>query len=544
MRGFIRRASLLQCRRAVPASPVPPSSRSGLVRKGRPIVIATLLSRPLGFVREAVQAALFGASRLTDAFLVAYNVPEMIQTLFFSGVLSNFFVPVITRYRDRAAELNRVFSLSLDAAFGIALALAGVCYVAAPAILTVAAPGLGGEDHDLAVFLFRLMLPMLVVHCLLAVIKGTLNSLDHYAMPEYAGVFFNLVMIACALSLTGAYGIRSLAIGVVAGSLVQLVVQIPALARAGIRYRPSFAFRHPALREMGGLVLGAFIATAVVPINAFIARALASTLAEGSISALAYAFRIFLLPVSLFAVPVYTVLLTDLSAAHQADGAEREFKDKASAGLSLLFAVGLPATALVVGLATPITRLLYQRGQFTPEDVVLTSQALVAYGVGIVAYGTSQVMVRLFNATKDTRTPGRGRSGLGRPQRAWRLAADAGLGPLGHCADDLARLGSEHADPVRHFPPSSRAAERSPAGPSVRHPFPAGRSPGRVCVWLESAIGQRTGLADDTATPRAAGRHRHGRERAVPHPGLCVQGRRSVGAVAAGQAQAGAVEGI
>lgn len=388
-----------------PASPVPPSSRSGLVRKGRPIVIATLLSRPLGFVREAVQAALFGASRLTDAFLVAYNVPEMIQTLFFSGVLSNFFVPVITRYRNRAAELNRVFSLSLDAAFGIALVLAGVCYVAAPAILTVAAPGLGGDDHDLAVFLFRLMLPMLVVHCLLAVIKGTLNSLDHYAMPEYAGVFFNLVMIACALSLAGAYGIRSLAIGVVAGSLVQLLVQIPALARAGIRYRPSFAFRHPALREMGGLVLGAFIATAVVPINAFIARALASTLAEGSISALAYAFRIFLLPVSLFAVPVYTVLLTDLSAAHQADGAEQEFKDKAAAGLSLLFAVGLPATALVVGLAMPITRLLYQRGQFTPEDVVLTSQALMAYGVGIVAYGSSQVMVRLFNATKDTRTP-------------------------------------------------------------------------------------------------------------------------------------------
>ena len=388
-----------------PPSPIRSSSRSGLVRKGRPIVIATLLSRPLGFVREAVQAALFGASRLTDAFLVAYNVPEMIQTLFFSGVLSNFFVPVMTRYRNRAAELNRVFSLALNGAFGIALVLAGVCYLAAPAILTVAAPGLAGDDHRLAVFLFRLMLPMLVLHCLLAVVKGTLNSLDHYAMPEYAGVFFNLVMIVCALTLTGSYGIRSLAIGVVAGSLVQLMVQIPALARAGIRYRPSLAFRHPALREMGGLVLGAFIATAVVPINAFVARALASTLAEGSISALAYAFRIFLLPVSLFAVPVYTVLLTDLSAAHNTDGAEQEFKDKATAGLSLLFAVALPATAVVVGLATPMTRLLYQRGQFTPEDVVLTSQALMAYGVGIVAYGSSQVMVRLFNATKDTRTP-------------------------------------------------------------------------------------------------------------------------------------------
>ena len=224
-------------------------------------------------------------------------------------------------------------------------------------------------------------------------------------MPEYAGVFFNLMMIGCALALSGAYGITSLAIGVVAGSIIQLAVQIPALSRAGIRYRPTVAFHHPALREMGGLVLGAFIATAVVPINAFVARALASTLPAGSISALAYAFRIFLLPVSLFAVPVYTVLLTDLSAAHNAEGAEQEFKDKATAGLSLLFAVALPATAVLIGLATPITRLLYERGQFLPEDVVLTSQALMAYGVGTLAYGASQVMVRLFNATKDTRTP-------------------------------------------------------------------------------------------------------------------------------------------
>ena len=389
-----------------PATPDASSaSRSRLARKGRPIVIATLLSRPLGFIREAVQAALFGASRLTDAFLVAYNVPEMIQTLFFSGVLSNFFVPVITRYRTHKEELNTVFSLAFNGALGIALVLAGVCYLAAPGILTIAAPGLVEADHQLAVFLFRLMLPMLVLHCLLAVIKGTLNSLDHYAMPEYAGVFFNLVMIVCALTLSGSYGITSLAIGVVAGSVMQLGVQIPALARAGIRYRPTFAFCHPALREMGGLVLGAFIATAVVPINAFVARALASTLPEGSISALAYAFRVFLLPVSLFAVPVYTVLLTDLSAAHNEEGAEQEFKDKASAGLSLLFAVALPATAVLVGLATPITRLLYERGQFMPDDVVLTSQALMAYGVGTLAYGTSQIMVRLFNATKDTRTP-------------------------------------------------------------------------------------------------------------------------------------------
>lgn len=382
----------------------PSPSRAGLARKGLPILVATLLSRPLGFVREAVQAALFGASRLTDAFLVAYNVPEMIQTLFFSGVLSNFFVPVITRYRDEKEALSAVFSVALNGALVLALLLAGVCYVTAPGLMTLAAPGLTGADRELAVFLFRLMLPMLVLHCLLAVVKGTLNSLDHYAMPEYAGVFFNVVMIACVLLLSGSYGIASLALGVVGGSLVQLLVQVPVLLRKGIRYQPALGFAHPALREMRGLVAGAVVATAVVPVNAFIARAMASTLPPGSISALAYAFRVFLLPVSLFAVPVYTVLLTDLSAA-QHRGAQQAFKEQATAGLSLLFAVSLPATAALIALATPLTRLLYERGQFTAEDVVLTSQALMAYGVGTLAYGTSQVMVRLFNATKDTRTP-------------------------------------------------------------------------------------------------------------------------------------------
>ncbi len=328
----------------------------------------------------------------------------MIQTLFFSGVLSNFFVPVVTRYREDREELAKVFSIAFNGALALAFVIAGVCYLTAPAIMTLAAPGLGGTDRELTIALFRVMLPMLVLHCLLAVIKGVLNSIDHYAMPEYAGVFFNLVVIASALTLAGSYGVTSLAIGVVGGSIVQLLVQIPVLLQKGIRYQPSLGFSHPALREMRRLVLGAIVATAVVPINAFVDRAMASGLPAGSISALAYAFRVFILPVSLFAVPVYTVLLTDLSAAHH-QGRQETFKEQASAGLSLLFAIALPATAALLALATPIIQLLYERGQFTANDVTLTSQALMGFAVGTLAYGTSQVMVRLFNAVKDTRTP-------------------------------------------------------------------------------------------------------------------------------------------
>ena len=139
------------------SSPESPS-RTRIARKGLPIIVATLISRPLGFIREAVQAALFGASRLTDAFLVAYNVPEMIQTLFFSGVLSNFFVPVITRYREDKDELSTIFSVALNGALLFSLFLLGVCYASASGLMTVAAPGLAADDHALVVFLFRFML--------------------------------------------------------------------------------------------------------------------------------------------------------------------------------------------------------------------------------------------------------------------------------------------------------------------------------------------------------------------------------------------------
>ena len=152
------------------------------------------------------------------------------------------------------------------------------------------------------------MLPMLVLHCLLAVMKGTLNSLDHYAMPEYAGVFFNLVMIVCALALAPGYGITSLAIGVVAGSLLQVLIQFPTLRRCGIRYRPTLAFSHPALREMGGLALGAFIATAVVPSMPLWPGLWPQPWKRAASPPWPMPFGVFLLPVSVVAVPVYTVL--------------------------------------------------------------------------------------------------------------------------------------------------------------------------------------------------------------------------------------------
>jgi putative peptidoglycan lipid II flippase len=375
-----------------------------LARRGAPILFATLVSRPLGFVREAVQAFVFGATRATDAFVIAYNLPELIQNLFFTGALGGFFVPVATRYRADRASRSGVFNAGMDLALVAGVGLAGVSVIAAPWIVGAAAAGMDESGQHLTTILFRLMLPVLVLHCMLAVIKSTLNALDHYTLPECAGIVMNVSFITFALSAGRRWGIYSLVVGVLAGATLQLVIQIPALGARGIRYRPRFRFDHPALRSMKRLALGSVIASSAVPINAFVDRAIASHLSEGAVTWLAYGFRVFMLPVSLFAVPLHTVLLTSLSTLYHA-GDEEGFARNLAAGLRLLLFLCLPSSALFAALASPIVRVIYQRGQFASFDTTMTSAALAAYAVGIFAYGTSLVAVRAFNSRHDTRTP-------------------------------------------------------------------------------------------------------------------------------------------
>jgi putative peptidoglycan lipid II flippase len=375
-----------------------------LARKGAPILLATLASRPLGFLREAVQAFVFGATRITDAFVIAYNLPELIQNLFFTGALGGFFVPVATRYSGDRASRTAVFSAGMDLALMVGVGLAVASALAAPLVVAVAAGGMDDGGRHLTIVLFRLMLPVLVFHCMLAVVKSSLNAVDHYTLPECAGIVLNVSFIVFALSAGRVWGIYSLVVGVVVGAVFQLLIQVPALVRRGVTYKPRFRFDHPALRSMKKLALGSVIAASALPINAFVDRAIASHLSEGAVTWLAYGFRVFMLPVSLFAVPLHTVLLTGLSNLYHASD-ETGFAKNLAGGLRLLLFLCLPSSALLAVLALPVVRVIYQRGQFGPEDTVMTSAALAAYAVGIFAYGTSLVAVRAFNSRHNTRTP-------------------------------------------------------------------------------------------------------------------------------------------
>ncbi|HOC45926.1 MAG TPA: lipid II flippase MurJ, partial [Syntrophorhabdaceae bacterium] len=217
-------------------------------------------------------------------------------------------------------------------------------------------------------------------------------------------ILWNILFIASALILGKRLGIYSLAIGVTAGSLLQIVMQYPYLKRLGVRYRVTLDLKHPAVATAKSLFAGALIATSIVPINSFVGRIIASYLPHGEVASLSYAFRIFILPFSLFAVPVYTVMFSKLSRLYH-DNDIKDFKAHIDSSMVIVCITLIPATILLCTVGDICVKVLYQRGAFTPADTAMTNRALFGYSVGLVFYALSISFVRIFNAMHDMKTP-------------------------------------------------------------------------------------------------------------------------------------------
>lgn len=374
-----------------------------LLRRGMPIVIATLLSRPLGYVRVAIQAWLFGATAAMDAFVLAFSVPSTLQVILLTGPLSGVLVPTLTAYRHNRQALTQLFNSLLTWCLLAGLVIAGLAALGAPWLMAIAGPGFSADTRLLATRLFCVMLPMLVMQALLSVCKGALNTLDHYGMPEYAGVAFNIVMILTPLFLAARYGVMSLAIGAAIGGVVQCLMQLPVLARYGIRYRPRLRLGLD-LRQFVRLAEGAFLSTMITPLNALIDRALASLLFPGAIASLHYAYLLFLLPASLCVVPLSTVSLTELAGLYHQGNIEG-VRQHTRRTLRLVLLLTIPMTIVGVVFAEPLTRLVYEYGRFQATDTRLAAQALRAYLLGLPLYGMTHLLTRSFYATHDTMTP-------------------------------------------------------------------------------------------------------------------------------------------
>lgn len=375
----------------------------------------TLLSRITGLIRETLIATLFGASAATDAFFVAFRLPNMLRRLFAEGAFSQAFVPMLAERKLQAeqgdSEQARVFASRVATALFwslLAVTMAGI--FGAPLLVWLMAAGLEPSAEAAAILMTRWMFPYILLISLVALAAGILNTWKRFAVPAFTPVLLNVAMIAAALALSSRVDppVLALAAGVMAGGVAQLALQWPALKRIGmlpsIGLNPFAAFADPDVRaiivRMGPAVLAVSVAQVSLVVNTHIA----SRLAPGSVSWVSFGDRLMEFPTALLGVALGTVLLPSLARAGQRSDTG-EYTSLLDWGLRLCVMLSIPGMVGLALMAEPLTALLFHYGRFDAHDVAMTRQAVLAYSVGLLGLIAVKVLAPGFYARQDIRTP-------------------------------------------------------------------------------------------------------------------------------------------
>ena len=370
----------------------------------------TLLSRILGFVRDLVVAHTFGANAGTDAFFVAFKIPNFLRRLFAEGAFAVAFVPVLTEYKERRsfAELKR-FVDHVAGTLGavlLAVTLAGV--LGAPVLAMIFAPGFIGSAGklDLAVDMLRLTFPYLLFISLTAFAGGILNAHGRFGIPAFTPVLLNVSLISSALWLAPQMDrpIMALAWGVLLAGILQLLFQFPFLRRIRLLPRFVFAPKDDGVRRIGRLMLPALFGVSVTQLNLLLDTLIASFLVSGSISWLYYSDRLMEFPLGILGVGLATVILPNLSKKHATESPEG-FSHVVDWALRWGLLLGLPSAVGLFVLAGPMIATLFQSELFDATDVAMSRQSLMAYSLGLLSFILIKVLAPGYYSRQDTRTP-------------------------------------------------------------------------------------------------------------------------------------------
>ncbi len=387
-----------------------------LFRAAATVSSLTLLSRITGLARDIIIARTFGASALTDAFWVAFRIPNLLRRLFAEGAFTQAFVPILAEVKqtsqDEAAVRQTVdrVAMALFCALGV-ITLIGI--IGAPLVVLAIASGLGTADrvaeYDAAVWMTRVMFPYIVCMSLVSFASGVLNTWKRFAVPAFTPVLLNLSMIGASIWLSGLVSqpIYALAAGVMIGGLAQLSVQWWAISRLGLRPRlssPAKAFSDHTVRRVMRQMLPATLGVSVAQISILINTNIATWLAPGSVTWLSFADRLMEFPTALIGVALGTVLLPTLSKAH-ADQAHDDYSRLLGWGMRLVFALGLPAALTMIVLADGLVATLFQYGAFNAADVYQTELAVMAYAVGLLGLLLVKILAPGFYGKQDIKTP-------------------------------------------------------------------------------------------------------------------------------------------
>ncbi len=374
----------------------------------------TLMSRVLGFVRDFVIARSFGADAATDAFFVAFKLPNLLRRMFAEGAFSQAFVPLLGEYhKQRGADETRRLIDRTGSVLGatvLLVAMLGILF--APAIVTVSAPGFleTPDKFDLAVTLTRITFLYIFFMSMVAFAAGILNTWGKFSVPAFTPVLLNVSLILAALFAQSWFDppVKALAWGVIGGGILQLGLQFYALRRIHLLPRFSVNLRScwqdPGVRRIALLMLPALLGVSVSQISLLLNTVFASFLESGSISWLYYADRLMEFPAGMLGVAIGTVILPSLTKHHHG-GDAAAYSGLLDWGLRLCFLLTLPAALGLAILATPLISTLFMHGAFTARDVHETSQALVAYAVGLSGLILVKVLAPGFYARQNLRTP-------------------------------------------------------------------------------------------------------------------------------------------
>ncbi len=370
----------------------------------------TLLSRILGLARDIIFFRFFGATIVMDAFLVANRIPNMLRRFFAEGAFSQGFVPVMARYRERHEQAEaKQFVDAVAGTLGLILfliTLAGV--IAAPILVAIVAPGFIGEDgrFDLATAMLRFTFPYLLFVSLTAFAGGVLNTYGRFAVPAFTPVILNVVLIAGALWLAPTLEEpgMALAYAVFVAGLIQLLFQIPFLARIHAVPRPRWRPDHPGVKRVTKLMLPAIFGSSVAQINVLLGGIIASLLGVGKISLLYFSDRLMEFPLGLFGIALATVTLPYLSRQHASES-NREFSDTVDWSMKLVLLVAVPAAVGLIVLAEPLVATIFYGGKVTVFDVRMTALALQAFALGLVGFSYVKILAPAYFARENTRTP-------------------------------------------------------------------------------------------------------------------------------------------
>lgn len=369
-----------------------------------------MISRIFGFIRDVATASMFGAGPAFDAFIAAFKIPNFMRRLFAEGSFSQAFVPVLSEYqKTKSEEETKSFINAMSGTLGMALVFVTLLGIlAAPYIIRVFTPGfdVGGDRFDLAVTMLRITFPYLLFISLTAFSGAILNTYSRFWVAAFTPVVLNLSMISAALFFAPHYKtpIIVLAWGVFAAGVLQLLFQWPFLRNLKMMPRPRVDFKDPGVRKVLKLMVPALFGVSVGQINLLVDTLFASLLVVGSLSWLYYADRLMELPLGVFGVAISTVILPHLSR-HHAGKSQRSFSQTIDWAIRAVLLVGVPAAIALMILAGPMISTLFQHVHFSEHAVVMSSQALIAFALGITPFMLVKIFASGFYARQDMKTP-------------------------------------------------------------------------------------------------------------------------------------------